>query len=57
MYDDEASTGVAYDIHDAPSLERGAEDTRAEPDDDRPPALPARARRFARSSTPVEPMS
>jgi hypothetical protein len=57
MYDDEAATGVAYELHDPPTLERAAEARQAERDDDRPPATRPLPRRFLRGTTPVEPMS
>jgi hypothetical protein len=56
MHDDEAATGVAYEVHDAPSLERRAEEEpRAEDEQPRPP-LPRRFRRVV-TFAPVEPMS
>jgi hypothetical protein len=56
MYDDEAATGVAYELHDPPTLERMAHERPAERDDDHPAVRPL-PRRFLRGTTPVEPMS
>jgi hypothetical protein len=62
MYDDEARMGVAYDIHDAPTIERPAIErpSAAEPrpgdEQDRPTRTTSVRRRFIRTVTPVEPM-
>ncbi len=55
--DDDTSTGVAYDLHDPPTLRWMAEGQQAENDDDRLPIAPPLPRRFLRGATPVEPMS
>jgi hypothetical protein len=59
MHDDEAATGVAYEVHDAPALERSAVMTADEQDPAAPRERlsPALVRRFTRRSAPVEPMS
>jgi glycerophosphoryl diester phosphodiesterase len=57
MHDDEASTGVAYDIHDAPTLDRTTDEDYPARDRDRQPNATPPARRFGRLTAPVEPMS
>lgn len=54
---DEAATGVAYEVHDAPSLERLVDHEDDERHDDAEHEA-ARLRRFARlrATAPVEPM-
>jgi hypothetical protein len=57
MYDEEAATGVAYDTHDEPTLERVIDQERSADDGEQPrPALPRRFRRVV-AFAPVEPMS
>jgi hypothetical protein len=62
MTDDDAATGVAYETHDAPRLDRLADELRRATADDRDSDRSQRRRplprRFVRSTTvPVEPMS
>jgi hypothetical protein len=59
MTDDEAATGVAYEVHDAPSRDRDRDRDRDRERDDRDAEQEAmRLRRFRRmrAAVPVEPM-